>query len=202
MTYVKIKLDINQLALLEVIIINIGVIFLTFLCINLDFFFILIFLLRNHKLKDVIVGYVMNVSLVLILSYTIGPSLLKIFPGWILGILGFVPICLVFHDNDESQNNLHHSGIMDVITTYFATCLGCNLSVFLPILMNESISNFIYILIFICILTIIVPLIIKLAINNKYIIKFMNSYGEFAMKICYILIGIYVFFDSGLIDHL
>ena len=37
--------------------------------------------------------------------------------------------------------------------------------------------------------------------NNQHVINFMDRYGEFAMKICYIVIGIYVFFDSGLVEH-
>lgn len=180
---------------------NLGIILLAFISVNLDFFFMLMFLLQKHKLKDVVIGYLIGTLSILILSYAVGFSLMKIFPEWILGILGIVPIYLAFHDDDDEENTSHHSSVIDVVITYFSTCLGCNLSVFLPILMNKNINNFIYILIFIGALTIIVTFLIKMIMNNQHVINFMDRYGEFAMKICYIVIGIYVFFDSGLVEH-
>ena len=36
---------------------NWWIIFITFLAVNLDFFFILIFLLERYNLRDVIIGY-------------------------------------------------------------------------------------------------------------------------------------------------
>ena len=181
---------------------NVGIIFFAFFSVNLDFFFMLIFLLQKNKLKNVVIGYLVGTLLILVLSYTIGFSLMKVFPEWSLGILGIVPIYLAFHDDDEKEDAAHHSSIINVIITYFSTCLGCNLSVFLPILMSENFRDFIYTLIFIGILTIIVTCLVKLIMNNQYVIKFMNCYGEVAMKWCYMFIGIYVFFDSGLIEHL
>lgn len=72
---------------------------------------------------------------------------------------------------------------------------------FLSILINENIVSFVYTLVFIAILTIITTVIIKLIINNKFVTEFMENYGEVAMKVCYIFIGVYVFFDSSLIEH-
>jgi cadmium resistance protein CadD (predicted permease) len=43
--------------------------------------------------------------------------------------------------------------------------------------------------------------IIKLVVTTNLVMKIMNQYGEIMMKICYILIGLYVFWDSGLIHH-
>lgn len=182
---------------------NIGIIFIAFISVNLDFFFLLIFLLRKHRLKDVIIGYSISTLLILVLSYIIGFTLLKIFPEWLLGIMGIIPIYLAFHDDDdENKKENCQSSILDVIVTYFSICLGCNLSVFLPILINENIVNFMYTLAFVVILTIIATVIIKIIMNNNFITKFIDNYGEIAMKICYIFIGVYVFFDSGLIEHI
>ena len=187
----------------RIIILNIGIIFIAFISVNLDFFFLLIFLLRKHRLKDVIIGYSISTLLILVLSYIIGFTLLKIFPEWLLGIMGIIPIYLAFHDDDdENKKENCQSSILDVIVTYFSICLGCNLSVFLPILINENIVNFMYTLAFVVILTIIATVIIKIIMNNNFITKFIDNYGEIAMKICYIFIGVYVFFDSGLIEHI
>lgn len=182
--------------------VNIGILFFSFISGNLDFFLILVFLLKKHKLKDVVIGYLIGIILILILSYAIGSSLRKILPEWILGILGIIPIYLAFHDNDEENGNLKYSGIKDVIITYFSTCLGCNLSVFLPIIISENNVAFFYTLVFIGILTVIITFLIKLIMRNQKIINLIDKYGEIAMKVCYVAIGLYVFYDSGLISHI
>ena len=182
---------------------NFGIVLVAFISVNLDFFFMLIFLLQKYRLKIVIIGYSISVLLILLLSYIIGFTLLKLFPEWFLGILGIVPIYLAFHDDDaDDKKEKYQLGILDVILTYFSTCLGCNLSIFLPILISEDIVNFIYTLVFIVILTAIVTVIIKSIMNNNFVTKFMEKYGEITMKICYVFIGVYVLFDSGLMEHI
>lgn len=181
---------------------NIGILFFSFISVNLDFFLILVFLLKKHKLRNVIIGYLISITVILILSYVIGSSLREILPEWSLGMLGVIPIYLAFHDNDEENDNLKYSGMKDVIVTYFSTCLGCNLSIFLPIVINESNLDFLYTLVFIGTLTIIVTLLIKLIMCNQKIINLIDKYGEIAMKVCYVAIGLYVFYDSGLVSHI
>ncbi len=51
---------------------NYYVLGLTFLSINLDFFFILLFLLRRYRLHEVISGYVLGTIILLTLSFTAG----------------------------------------------------------------------------------------------------------------------------------
>lgn len=183
---------------------NYGILTLTFLSVNLDFFFMLIFLLKKYRLSKVIIGYLLGNIILLTLSFVIGKALAVFLPEWILGVLGILPIYLAFRDDDDDtkQKSTHNSPIISVLITYLSVCAGCNLSIFLPVLVGESLTNFLITLVFIGTLTVLVVLVIKLIANIPIISQIMDRYGEKLMKICYILIGLYVFWDSGLISHL
>ena len=63
-------------------------------------------------------------------------------------------------------------------------------------------TYFLMTLVFIGILTLIVVILIKLIADVPMVSSVMEAHGEKLMKICYIAIGLYVFWDSGLISHL
>lgn len=86
--------------------------------------------------------------------------------------------------------------------TYLSVCAGCNLSIFLPVLVGETLANFLSTLVFIGALTVLIVLLIKLIADIPIVSKVMAAHGEKLMKVCYIIIGLYVFWDSGLISHL
>ena len=65
---------------------------LTFIAVNLDFFFILLLLLHHYRLRDVMVGYLIGVLLLMSASYLIGQALALFLPEWVLGTLGILPI--------------------------------------------------------------------------------------------------------------
>lgn len=177
---------------------------LTFLSVNLDFFFMLIFLLKKYDFTKVLIGYLLGNIILLTASFIIGKALAAFLPEWILGILGILPIYMAFHDDDDDdkQKKTHKSEIITVLITYLSVCAGCNLSIFLPVLVGETVTNFLITLGFIGILTIIVVFVIKLVADIPAVSNMMEKHGERLMKICYVLIGLYVFWDSGLISHL
>lgn len=182
---------------------NYWILVLTFISVNLDFFFMLIFLLKKYQLSKVIIGYLLGNIVLLTASFVIGKALAVFLPEWILGILGILPIYLAFHDDDDdSKKTEHRSEILSVFITYLSVCAGCNLSIFLPVLVGETIANFLITLVFIGSLTVLVVLLIKVVADIPVVSKVMELHGERLMKICYILIGLYVFWDSGLISHL
>ncbi|WP_195701821.1 cadmium resistance transporter [Companilactobacillus futsaii] len=182
---------------------NYWLLLLTFLSVNLDFFFILIFLLEKFRLPKVILGYLLGNIILLSISFTIGKTLATFLPEWILGVLGILPIYLALHDDDDdSKHSDNKSEVLNVLITYLSVCAGCNLSIFLPVLAGENLNNFIITLLFIGSLTILIVLIIKLISKSSLVKIVMKKYGEIAMKICYVSIGLYVFWDSGLITHL
>ncbi|WP_010621330.1 cadmium resistance transporter [Paucilactobacillus suebicus] len=182
---------------------NYWILTLTFISVNLDFFFMLIFLLKKYRVVKVMIGYLLGNIILLTLSYFVGKALTVFFPEWILGILGFLPIHMALHDDDDDDSDKkHQSQVWSVLVTYLSVCAGCNLSIFLPVLVGETMVQFFMTLVFIGILTIIVVLIINLVSDIPAVAMAMEKYGEKLMKFCYIIIGLYVFWDSGLISHI
>jgi len=183
--------------------VNYWILALTFLSVNLDFFFMLIFLLKKYRVRQVMVGYLLGNLILLTASFFIGKALAAFLPEWILGILGFLPIYMAFRDDDDDDGDkTHKSPTLSVLITYLSVCAGCNLSIFLPVLAGETGINFLMTLVFIGILTVLVVLVIKLVANIPVVSSVMEAQGERLMKVCYVLIGLYVFWDSGLISHI
>lgn len=182
---------------------NWWVIIATFIAVNLDFFFILLCLLQKYRLSAVIFGYLLGVLLLVNASYLAGQILLKFLPEWLLGILGFLPIWMALHDNDEErQSDGQHRPIINVLITYLSVCAGCNLSIFLPVLTGISINRFLAVLLVISLCTIFIVVLLKFFGEIPPVKHFMTKYSEILMKIVYIGVGLYVFWDSGLISHL
>ena len=175
----------------------------TFLAVNLDFFFILLLLLDKYKLRDVIIGYLSGVLILVTASYFAGQVLAMFLPEWLLGVLGVLPIWMALHDNDEDPNGQQErSPILTVMVTYLSVCAGCNLSIFLPILTNVSFIHFLEVLVYVGIFTVIIVCLLKLVGEIPVVKNFMAKYSEILMKVVYIGVGLYVFWDSGLISHL
>lgn len=182
---------------------NWWVIGLTFMGVNLDFFFVLICLLKQYRTRDVLIGYLVGVILLVIISFSAGQFLSKFIPEWILGILGILPIWMALHDEDDKvDSRSNHLPVLTVLLTYLAVCSGCNLSIFLPVLVGVSVVKFLEILVFVALFTVMIVIVIKLIGQISTVDRFMNRYSETLMKVVYIGVGIYVFFDSGLIHHL
>ncbi|WP_191363259.1 cadmium resistance transporter [Limosilactobacillus oris] len=170
---------------------------------NPPFFFILLFLLKKYKVRDVILGYVTGVLILVAASFFLGKILAIFMPEWLLGILGFLPIWMAIHDNDEEANQTEKaSPILTVLITYLAVCAGCNLSILLPILIGVSLIHFGEVLLFVIVFTTIIVLLLKGIGEIPIVNNFMSKYSEISTKIVYIGVGLYVVWDSGLISHL
>lgn len=182
---------------------NWWVILATFIAVNLDFFFILLLLLKRYRLRDVIAGYLLGVLLLVTASYFMGKVLSTFLPEWLLGVLGILPIWMALHDNDEDPDNREHSNAtLTVLITYLSVCAGCNLSIFLPVLTGVSFSHFLQVIGCISACTVVVVYLLKLIGEIRIVQSFMNKYSELLMKIVYIGVGLYVFWDSGLITQI
>lgn len=175
----------------------------TFLAVNLDFFVILLFLCQRFKTRQVILGYLAGLLVLITASFLIGRVLLQLVPEWALGILGIIPIWAVLHDNDEDPQAIgNRSPFLTIFVTYLSVCAGCNLSLFLPVLANQTWATFGLIIGYISVLTVIIVTLIAFFGKLKPVRVIIDRWGEPLMKLCYIGIGIYVFFDSGLVHHL
>lgn len=182
---------------------NISLLTLTFLAVNLDFFIMLLFLLKKYSLKSVLFAYVIGNVLLMTLSFVAGQVLEAFLPEWILEILGIIPIYLAFKDDDDDEDAdvKSKSPFLIVLGTYLSVCAGCNLAIFLPVLLNETVATFGMTLAYISVLTIAIVLVIKAIEKVKIVGDVIERYGEKLMKLCYVLIGLYVLFDSGFIEH-
>ncbi|WP_413628046.1 cadmium resistance transporter [Fructilactobacillus vespulae] len=182
---------------------NFSVLLLTFIAINIDFFIMLIFLLKKYPLFKVMIGYALAVLVLLTLGFLMGEILEKFLPEWLLGILGLLPIYMAFKDDDDDeQAESKHSAIYTVFITYISVCAGCVLSLFIPILVGKSATDFGLAALMAVIMSLIIVVAAKVVENNKLVQGVIEKHGEKLMKICYILIGLYVLFDSGFIEHL
>lgn len=182
---------------------NIGLITSTFIVVNIDFFLILIILLNKYSVKSVWLGYYLGLVILISISFFVGQILKHFFPEWILGILGVLPIIMAFKEEDDDDVQVNHkSGLGYTLLTYLSVCAGCNLSIFLPVLANEKLTSYFGILIYIFILSIIIIVLINWISKKHFIVQLMQRYGEKITKICYIGVGLYVFYDSGLLEHL
>lgn len=182
---------------------NVTLIFITFLAVNLDFFFILLFLLDRYRTRDVMVGYMLGIVILLIASFFIGRTLNLFLPEWVLGLLGLLPIYMALHDSDEDPGQAsRHTPVLATLITYLAVCSGCNLSIFLPVLVGETYVSFALTIGFVLVLAVVAVLLIKRFGTIEAVRHLMTRYGEMMMKVVYIGVGLYVFYDSGLISHL
>nr|WP_281362225.1 cadmium resistance transporter [Lacticaseibacillus absianus] len=176
---------------------------ITFLSVNLDFFFMLLFLLKRYRMPAVMLGYLLGTLTLLTLSFGVGKALATILPEWVLGVLGVLPIWLALRDDDDDDDARSTGApVWNVFVTYLSVCAGCNLSIFLPVLANETLPHFGLTLLFIGTLTVLIVWLIHLIADSPAVTRVLAHYGEQLMKGCYILIGCYVFWDSGLIDHI
>ncbi|HIW70570.1 MAG TPA: cadmium resistance transporter [Candidatus Limosilactobacillus merdipullorum] len=182
---------------------NWWVLTLTFLAVNLDFFFILLLLLDKFKLRDVVLGYLGGVLVLVVASYFAGQVLAMFLPEWVLGMLGILPIWMALHDNDEDPNSLGNwTPSLTVLVTYLSVCAGCNLSIFLPVLTNVTGVQFVEVLLYVGIFTVIIVCLLKMIGEIPVVKHFMAKYSEILMKVVYVGVGMYVFWDSGLVSHL
>lgn len=177
---------------------------ITFVAVNLDFFFILLLLLRKYSLQAVITGYLAGILILVTASFAAGKFLAAFLPEWLLGILGILPIWMALHDDDDVANGkqTRQHAWLEVLLTYLSVCAGCNLSLFLPVLTSVSPLQFGQVLLMLSVLTILLVCLLKVVGDLPSVNHLMKKYGDLLTKIIYVGVGIYVFFDSGLISHL
>ncbi|USS84562.1 cadmium resistance transporter [Fructilactobacillus myrtifloralis] len=177
---------------------------LTFLAVNLDFFVILLFFLQKYSFGEVLLGYLLGLWLLLVLSYGLGQTLAHWLPEWVLGGLGFLPLYLAFRteDDDAELTRFRKSTpVLTVLGTYLVVCAGCNLSVFIPVLLGQTWPVFLLTLGYFGFLTVIVVLFLWRLGRIPVVTRFLHNDGEWLLRVTYFVIGIYVLYDSGFLAH-
>lgn len=182
---------------------NWWLILVTFIAVNLDFFLMLLCLVNRYRTRDVIVGYGLALVLLLSASFFAGKVMALFLPEWLLGLLGFLPIYIALHDADDDIDPQSHKGpILTTFITYLAVCTGCNLSIFLPVLTGLDLQQFLLTICFVVLLAMIAVGGISWLGSLPTVKQWLTKYSEPLMKVIYIGVGLYVFWDSGLVSHI
>lgn len=181
---------------------NYGLIILTFISVNLDFFVMMLFLLRKYHFTDVLGGYLLGTIFLVTVSFVAGRLLNAVFPEWLLGVLGILPVWLALKKDDDSTSSPLLTGVGGVFITYLSVCAGCNLSLFLPVLLNQPADTFWQLILLVVVITVVAVFAVAGLGSLPLVNRVMEKWGEPLMKSCYVIVGCYVIYDSGLLAHL
>ncbi|MCM0599432.1 cadmium resistance transporter [Periweissella fabalis] len=182
---------------------NITLLTLLFIAVNLDFFVILLFLLKKYSFRSTLIGYGIGMLLLWFIAAIISQTLHDLLPAWTLGILGLIPIYMAIKSSEEEATETSHkSAILGVIMVYLGTCGADNLAIYVPVLSNLSILETIIGAFYITILMILSTILAQKIDNLPVIGLAIEKYGEIATRLIYVIIGVSVIWESNLISHL
>ena len=185
---------------------NIPLITMLFIGVNLDFFIILLFLMNRFSFKKTFFGYELGMLIIFIISALAGQTIQVLMPSWLIGVLGLIPIFMGIKgesDNDEDDAPKHSTkGLLAVTLVYVSTCGADNIAVYVPVLATLTFVNLLMTAIYFIILTALTLLLANYVRQLPLIQKTFEKWGEPISRFVYILIGMFVMLDTGLIQHL
>ncbi|CAM3209320.1 cadmium resistance transporter [Leuconostoc rapi] len=183
---------------------NIPLVTMLFIGVNLDFFVILLFLLQKYSFKETLLGYELGMLFVFGVSALAGQLIQSFIPEWGIGFLGLIPIYMGIKgeaDDDEETTSHSRKGIIAVLLMYLVSCGADNIAVYVPVLATMPSTSIIITMIYFIILTVI-SLTLAYFFGQLPIIKnIFERWGAPLSRIIYILIGLFVMIDTGLIKH-
>ncbi|MDI6523857.1 cadmium resistance transporter [Leuconostoc suionicum] len=182
-----------------------------------DYFVVLLLLFGKYQsrkeTKSVIIGAYIGNALLVLVSLVIAILLQQVPAEWLLGLLGLIPIYLgirsYLSDEDEGDeieerlNKIQPKNILkNVILITFAACGADNMALYIPYFTTIADSTIpIIFVIFIMILTIVIYSAYKM-VSIPVVKKFFDRRGDLIQLVVYVLLGLYVLFDSGTIQHI
>ncbi|MCF6515425.1 hypothetical protein GSH19_04570 [Lactobacillus sp. S2-2] len=183
---------------------NLPLITMLFIGVNLDFFVVLLFLLQKFSFKNTLFGYELGMIIIFIISALLGQFIQNIIPEWSIGLLGLIPIYMGIkgENNEDNKNTNSKKGILAVILIYFASCGSDNLSVYIPVLATMNLNNILITIVYFIILTFISLVLATYVCKIPIIHKIFEKWGGPISQIIYILIGIFVMLETGLIQKI
>lgn len=175
-----------------------------FIGVNLDFFVILLFLLQKYSFRDTLIGYEVGMMLVFTISAMAGQVIQSFIPGWSIGLLGIIPIYMGIKgesDDNDPQRTKSATGIISVLLIYLVSCGADNIAVYVPILATMNIATILMTMIYFIILTAISLTLTYFFGQIPMIKNIFERWGAPLSRIIYILIGIFVMVDTGLVQQ-
>lgn len=183
---------------------------------NIDFF-IFIVIIFGHVVKKenkyVYIGYYIGTYLIifagLVLSY-----FSDLLPAkWMIGFLGFIPLVIGLkmafskkgkEDIQNIENKIRDDiGLKLVLFVIGLTLIasGDNIGVFISLFANLKALEIIVSLIVFFVMTFIFLGVGQYVANHPIIEKFIEKYEHIVIPIVFILLGIFILYDSGFIPH-
>ncbi|CAH0416219.1 cadmium resistance transporter [Periweissella fabaria] len=183
---------------------NIVLLTLLFVGVNLDFFVILLFLLKKYSFKAALIGYGIGMLFLWFVAATISQTLHEFIPAWSLGILGLIPIFMALKggDDEEASETKQKSAILAVTAVYLGTCGADNMAIYVPVLSSLTIPETLLGAVYITILMILSTILAQKIDNLPIIGNAIEKYGEIATRLIYVIIGVGVILESNLVPHL
>ncbi|MCO6183992.1 cadmium resistance transporter [Leuconostoc fallax] len=179
---------------------DLGLLTLLFFGVNIDFFILLLVLLQRYHFTSVWLGYSLGVLSSWIIGALLGQTLQLLIPTWFIGLLGLIPIWMGFHDTDSTDKDFKYkSGSLAVFSLYLSACGADNLAVYVPILSTMSLLATVLTAGYFMLLVFLSLIIADRFDKIKVVDHFLQKYGSLTTRIIYIMIGIFVIIESGLI---
>ncbi|MBD5091032.1 MAG: permease [Lactobacillus sp.] len=175
-------------------------ILLIFVGLNIDTFIALLFLLRNYNYGLPILGFGAATLILWVLGVVLGKGLAFLFPDWTTGFMGIVLIFTALFEQDDEKKTTN--------TGFFSLLLFClslggdNLAVYIPWMVHLSWGQIIYVGVIFEICSALLILLGKLFVSVKPVAYLLEKYGNYGSKIVYVLVGLYIIWNSHLISHL
>lgn len=182
-----------------------------------DYFVVLLLMFGKYQsrkeTKPVVIGAYIGNALLVLISLGIAIVFQQVPATWLLGLLGLIPIYMgirsYFSDEDEGDeieerlNNIQPKNILkDVILITFAACGADNMALYIPYFTTVSVTTLpIIFSIFVVILTIVIYSAYKL-VSVPMVKKFFDRKGDLIQMVVYVVLGLYVLFEAGSIQHI
>ncbi|MBZ6003462.1 cadmium resistance transporter [Leuconostoc gelidum subsp. aenigmaticum] len=185
---------------------DLSLVTMLFIGVNLDFFVVLLLLLQKYRFRDNFIGYELGMLLVFVISAIAGQLIQTIIPTWAIGLLGLLPIYMGIKGEKDDVNNSSKStsngGMTAVLLMYLISCGADNIAVYVPVLATMTTAAILLTLGYFIILTAI-SLILAYLFGQIPIVKYVfERWGSPISRIIYILIGLFVMLNTGLIQFI
>ncbi|WP_262315762.1 hypothetical protein [Lacticaseibacillus parakribbianus] len=176
---------------------------LAFVSVNLEYLFLLLFLLQKYAPLQVTLGYLAADAVLMGLSYALGLGLELIVPDWVVGGVGLLPLVFALHAKSPTDPALSpQAATVAVVLTVLAVTTRCHLALYLPILTGIGATEALLAGVLIGVATVVVMLAASTVARHPAWAAEIQARSLAPTKACYVLVGAYVMWDSDLLGQL
>lgn len=174
-----------------------------FIGVNLDFFLILLVFLQRYTFRQVWLGYALGMLIIWLVGAVISLVLQIVVPLWVLGGLGILPIIYGLRGESDDERDIQtQRGWLMVLFVYLAGCGADNLAVYIPVLATMTIGQMLLAGSYFMLLTWGSLVVAQRVGHLPMIAQTMTKWGEPLTRVIYILIGLYVIWESHFIPEM